>query len=354
MLERDLTSSELERANALPDEVAEADAAVKRADAEQERIGAISRPGPDPEVRTTAGRGDRLASVFADQVGQMASGSASVKSVLPASGSVSVPVDLGELVLDPYGRQGLAALLAQGRLATGDQFSYLRQTSREQNAAVVPTGTQKPTSKYELTRVTSPVVTLAHLSEAIPKQWLSDINQLQEFVTNELSSGLQQALGNFVLTGDDAAEVPGVLTTSGVGQQPYGDDLLGTCRSAITALQRAGETPTGWVFAPEDWEKVEAQRDDANRYLYQGPPQQPAGQQLFGIRVEIDVNVPQGQALLADWTTVQILSRQPTTVDWSEAGELFERNMVKFRAENRVGLAVKRPNAVRVVELAAG
>lgn len=57
--------------------------------------------------------------------------------------------------------------------------------------------------------------------------------------------------------------------------------------------------------------------------------------------------------MLGDWSTVQLLTRQGVAVDWSEAGDLFTHNQVQYRAETRVGLAVKRPAALSTVALTA-
>lgn len=116
----------------------------------------------------------------------------------------------------------------------------------------------------------------------MPKQWLADVADLQAFITAQLSGGLHVAIGQFLLNGSTDPAVEGVLGTTGVLVQAYATDVLTTCRSALTVLQQAGETPSGWVFNPTDWQTIEQQRDTQNRYLFGGglPAQRP-GQQLF-------------------------------------------------------------------------
>jgi HK97 family phage major capsid protein len=343
----DLTEAELHRSEELCGQAKSLDEQIAHADGEQQRM--MDLAGGTQASKGAAPGG--LASAFTRELHAKGMTPSGTKALLP-SGSVSLPVDpVGSIVADPYGRQGLAALVAQGQLDNTDNYAYLRQSGREQNAAVVPVGAEKPTSKYELVRVTGDVVTLAHLSEAVPRQWLADVGNLQSFITNELGAGLQQALGDFLLHGAEDPATSGVLSTSGVGSQDYDTDVLTTARDAMTALQVNGEQPTGWCFHPRDWQRIEQQRDKQDRYLFGGQPQGRPGQQLFGLPVELDVNLDEGTGLLGDWNTVRVLSRQPVTVDWSEAGDLFTRNQMKFRAEARVGLAITRPGAISTVTL---
>ena len=68
------------------------------------------------------------------------------------------------------------------------EFSYLRQTTRTNTAAVVAEGATKPTSVYSVTRTEAALVVVAHLSEAVPRFWLLDNTSLDRFVEAELDS----------------------------------------------------------------------------------------------------------------------------------------------------------------------
>jgi uncharacterized protein (UPF0264 family) len=74
------------------------------------------------------------------------------------------------------------------------EFSYLRQTVRTNNAAVVAEGAVKPTSVYTVVKVPNSLVVVAHLSEGIPRFWLIDQVSLETFVDNEMNFGLQLAV----------------------------------------------------------------------------------------------------------------------------------------------------------------
>ena len=129
------------------------------------------------------------------------------------------------------------------------EFSYLRQTVRTNNAAVVAEGAVKPTSVYTVVKVPNSLVVVAHLSEGIPRFWLIDQVSLETFVDNEMNFGLQLAV--------EAKVLADVNATSGIQTQAYATSVLTVLRKSITKLETAGYTPGSLVVHPTDWEGVE-------------------------------------------------------------------------------------------------
>jgi len=196
-------------------------------------------------------------------------------------------------------------------------------------------------------------VTVAHLTEPVPRQWLADYANLQQFLSVELSHGVVRATDRLIVHGSEVedAEVDGILSTSGVIAQPFVTDPLRSARRALTTLEVSGEEPTAYVFHPEDWEEIEQIRDGMQRFLIDGPQERPR-RVLYDLPVTLSLDVDKGKGLLADWRTVSLLVREGVRVDWSEAGpDLFDKNLVKFRGEARVGLAITRPSAIAVISL---
>ena len=74
--------------------------------------------------------------------------------------------------------------------AQTSEFAYLRQSVRNNLAAVVPEGSVKPTSVYSVVRVEDKLEVIAHLSEAVPRLWFVNSPALQQFLSNELTYGL--------------------------------------------------------------------------------------------------------------------------------------------------------------------
>ncbi|MBV2357817.1 phage major capsid protein [Streptomyces sp. J2-1] len=348
--DREFTEDEVTRINELKAETDEVGAKVKAADDAQAL--AAEHAGRGKNHHAKGGQPDALTKAFTDVVTQrgMVEGA---KSLLPVSGSVMLPVDIGTVVL-PYAANGLAQVISTAELAATDGFTYMQQTARTHNAATVARGTQKPTSAYTLGRVPGKVMTLAHLSEEIPKQWLADMPALEDFLRSEMTVGLQLEAHSVILNGgtaEDGSTVNGLLATTGVRTQAYTTNPLITTRKILTTMQLAGEKPTAWVFNPTDWETIELLRNEQDEPELSGTPTGRAPLQLWGLPVVLDPGIAAGTGLVGDWATVVLLTRQGVRMDWSEAGALFEKNQVKFRAEARIGIAFKRPGAVATVDL---
>ncbi|WP_406355030.1 phage major capsid protein [Streptomyces sp. NBC_01635] len=349
---RNFTEEEVKEIAELDVKAEELGAKVKAADDAQATAAKHAGRGKDSHMK--AGQPDGLARAFTDAITQrgMTHGE---KALLPTSGSVMLPVDIGTVVL-PYASNGLAQVISSMEMSGGDAFTYMRQTARTHNAATVPRGTQKPTSPYSLERVPGQVMTLAHLSEEIPKQWLADMPALQDFLRSEMTAGLQLAAHSVILNGgtaEDGTAVAGLLGTTGVRTQAYATNPLITTRKVLTTLQLAGEKPTAWVFNPSDWETIELLRNEQDQPEMPGTPTGRAPLQLWSVPVVLDAGMEAGTGLVGDWSTVTLLTRQGVKMDWSEAGPLFEKNLVKFRAEARIGVAFKRPGALATVDLTA-
>lgn len=158
------------------------------------------------------------------------------------------PVRIGEPVLS------MLQLIPSVRDTVG-RWSYLRQVTRTNNAAVVAPGAKKPTSVYALARVDDRARVIATLSEPISKQDLDDAPTLMDFLDTEMRLGLDLALENEILTGSGSGEhFMGISNVSGSQSQAYSNDLFETTRKAITKLEIINLAPTGWVFHPSDWE----------------------------------------------------------------------------------------------------
>lgn len=281
------------------------------------------------------------------------------------------PVTMGEPVLAL--RQLLPAEQDDAAL-----WSYLVQTARTQAAAPVPAGQKKPTSSYTLERREGRSVTVAHLSEAIPRQHIADAPLLQEFVDSEMRLGIESALESQIISGDGTGDnFTGLAATSGVQVQPAVADPAGTpagfgkllaLRKAITLLEVQSIAPTGLVLHPSDWEAIESAASQQGMMLTQAGQQVPierSARRLWGVPIVLSTAAAAGTAWLADFAGSAVLKiRQQAELSWSEnlwrpdalgagvGASDFERNMITFRCEGRFGFAVKRPLGIVKVALA--
>lgn len=147
-------------------------------------------------------------------------------------------------------------------LDAGDEYSYLTQTVRTNNAAPVAAGAVKPTSVYTLERVTRRLEVIAHMSEPIPEHWLSDEPALNQFLSGEMGFGLQQAVENQFLNGNGTSpNLLGLLDTPGIQSQAFNTSQIRTVRSAITKVEVLGYLASGLMLNPLDWEAIETAED---------------------------------------------------------------------------------------------
>lgn len=65
----------------------------------------------------------------------------------------------------------------------------------------------------------------------------------------------------------------------------------------------------------------------------------------------ITPSVPQGQALLGDFSQLRLHVREAVNVQVDASGELFTKNQFVMRAEMRAGIGLLRPQAFVVIDL---
>ncbi len=299
------------------------------------------------------------------KVQAQASGSGGAKA-LTVSGSAALPFGA---VLDPRlpsNAVHLSQLLPVVQAPTGS-FQYLRQTTRTNNAAPVDLGGLKPTSVFGLERVSDDLITVAHLTEQVPRQYLEDEPSLTDFLASELVYGLMLAIDDQVVNGDGAVGAPptelvGILATSGIQTQAFDTSALKSIRLGLAKLAIAGVVPdtgndpsSGVAIAlhPSDFAAIELTVDSAGNYITGGPINS-ADRRLWGVPVVPTVSIAAGSALIGDFSTLTLYQRGPVAVDWTEnVGDDFARNYLRFRCETRIGIAVPRPLAFVTVDIAA-
>lgn len=227
------------------------------------------------------------------------------------------------------------------KVHTSPEYAYLRQTTRTNNAAVVPEGTVKPTSVYSPTRIEQSLAVIAHLSEGISRYWLLDTNALEEFIDAELNYGLSVAV--------EAAVLAAVNGTSGIQTVAYTTGVLATLRRGITRLETAGLTAGAIVLTPGDWEGVELALSSTNAVEHLSLPYDPATRRLWGVPVVSTVSEAAGvgHVLAADAVRVDTDS-QGVVVQWSETSNAddFSKNLIRARCEGRFGTSVLSPLGV--------
>jgi len=248
------------------------------------------------------------------------------------------------------------------RTTTAAVIEYFRMTGFTNNAAAVAernaAGTAfgaKPQSSFTFVGEQAPVRTIAHW-EAAHRNVLADEPQLRSIIDNELMYGLRLQEDAQILSGDGTGEnLTGVLSTNGIQEYawsdgattPVVDTKADAIRRAATLSFLAYYEPTGIVMHPNDWEDIELTKDQNGQYLVAVSVALGGEPKLWRIPIVETPAIPEGTALVGAFGTgAQLYDREQASIRISEQhADFFVRNAIVVLAEQRLALAVKRPEA---------
>lgn len=271
-----------------------------------------------------------------------------------APGSIVEPISVFDkpALLPNEQLLSLASLLETKVLSKG-QFSYIRQTTRDHNAAPVAMGAEKPVSAYAFEEIKGELKTIATISEPLHNQWLWDHPQVVSSMIEEMMHGLVEAEDGQLLTGDGTgANLTGLLNTAGIQVQAAGATDLATLRGAITKLEVLGFMPSATLLNPLDWERIELQTNTGTgEYTLSNAPVDRAARRIWGVPVLPHTAIPQGTAVTLDGSAAHVLRGEATHVDAAPFGDDFKRNQLHVRVEERLELAVTKPLGIIKITL---
>lgn len=264
-------------------------------------------------------------------------------------GQIVAPHRLPGIDVAPKQRLFIRDLIAPGQ-TTSSTIYWVQQTGFTNKAKVVAEGTTKPYSDIEFGEKITPVRTIAHMFKAA-KQILDDFAQLQSTIDTELRFGLKYVEEQEILFGDGTGvHLDGIMPQAStfaaafnVDKQNGIDDL----RLAMLQSQLARFSASGHVLHFTDWAKIELTKDTLGRYILANPSAL-TSPTLWGLPV-VATEAP---AFLGKFLTgafnagAQIFDREEANVVIStENADDFEKNMISIRCEERLALAVYRPEA---------
>lgn len=240
---------------------------------------------------------------------------------------------------------------------TANLIDYFRVTGFTNNASVVPERSGgafalKPQSTLTFAPAQAPVRTIAHW-EAAHRNVLADEPQLQAVINNELLYGLRLQEDYQILSGTGTSEdLLGILNTSGIqlyaqSSGPGSDNKADAIRRSATKVLLAYYEATGVVIHPYDWEDIELAKDTQNRYLFMMNVAVGMQQTLWRMRVVDTPAIAEGTSLVGAFGLgAQLYDREQANIRVAEQhADFFVRNAVVVLAEERLALAVKRPEA---------
>lgn len=231
-------------------------------------------------------------------------------------------------------------------------IEYAVQTTRTNNAAPVAEGAAKPYSDYAWSVATANVRVLAHLAK-ITRQAMDDAPRLMGEIDSEMRYGLGFVEERQFLYGNGTGQnLFGIVPQATAFAVPAGFPVManGTRVDAlrIAMLQASiGLLPADGIVLNElDWAVIELTKTTDGAYLFANP-QGNVEARMWGLPVVATPAMNAGAFLVGafkmgatvyDRMGVEVLISTENTDD-------FEKNLATMRAEERVAIAVKRPQA---------
>ncbi|MGE0653084.1 MAG: phage major capsid protein [Alphaproteobacteria bacterium] len=270
-----------------------------------------------------------------------------------SAGDLIVPQRVPGIVAPPQRRMTIRDLITPGRTGV-NAIQYVKETGFTNLAATVSesAGDAKPQSEIKFDLVTSAVATIAHWVLAT-KQILDDVPQLLSYIDGRLRYGLMYVEENQLLNGPGTGtDLNGIYTQATAYSAPIIPTAAGNLtkidviRLAILQAFLAEYPANGIVLHPADWADIELTKTDDGAYLFANP-QGGSEPRLWRLPVVETQAMTIDRFLTGAFALgAQIFDREDANVEIStEDSDNFRKNLVTIRAEERLALAVYRPEA---------
>ena len=323
----------------------------------------IARKGADDETRPRSIGEQVLAAdemkAFLASRASRGRASVEVKAIITSlttdamgsAGDLIVPDRLPGILAPGQRRLTVRDLLTPGRTSS-TSVQYVKETGFTNAAATVSetTGALKAQSDIKFDIATSSVTTIAHWVLAT-RQILDDAPMLQSYIDGRLRYGLALVEENQLLNGGGTGtDLNGIYTQATAFTAPITIPApvtrIDVLRLAVLKSALAELPTTGAVLHPSDWASIELLKETTGAYLI-GNPQGALAPTLWSLPIVATQAISQGNFLAGAFRLgAQIFDRWDARVEVStEDDQNFRKNLVTILAEERLALAVYRPEA---------
>ncbi|ULK98855.1 phage major capsid protein [Bradyrhizobium sp. I71] len=271
-----------------------------------------------------------------------------VGSNTSSSNSLVTSMRVPGIVTPPERKLTIRDLIAPGETAQG-MVEFVQETGYTNNAAVVTEGATKPKSDLTFELKNAPVRTIAHIFKA-SRQILDDAPALRSYIDARARYGLRLTEETELLNGDGTGiHIKGLVPSATAFDAqfvPANQTNIDVIRLAILQVFLANFPASGIVLHPTDWAKIQLTKDGQQRYII-GDPQNGNAPRLWNLPVVESQSMTVTEFLVGAFDLgAQIFDRMEIEVLLStENSDDFEKNMVTLRAEERLALAIYRPES---------
>ena len=251
-------------------------------------------------------------------------------------------------------RMTVRDLISPGTM-DGNALEYVKETGFTNLAGMVAEGAKKPESSMKFDLVSTTAKVIAHYVKA-SRQILSDASQLASLIDQRLRYGLAFKEEQQLLTGDGTGQnLLGIIPQATAYVAPFvlaGATEIDKIRLSMLQAQLAEYPATGIVMNPIDWARIELLKDTTGRYII-GNPQGTLGATLWNTPVVTTQAIEVDKVLTGAFKLgAQVFDRWQARVEVATENEDdFVKNMVTILAEERLALAVYRPEAFIYADL---
>lgn len=275
-------------------------------------------------------------------------GMKAITSQVGSAGQGVAPDRAAGVQMLPQRRMTVRDLLSPGNTSS-NLYQYLQETGFTNAAATTGEGVRKPQSDIVFELKNANVVKIPHYIKA-STEILSDFPALQSIVDEKLNYGLMLAEEAQLLKGSGVGNnLKGVYTQASDFVAPFviaNATRIDVLRLALLQAELAEYPSTGIVLHPADWTAIELLKDDNGAYIFANP-QSLAQPGLWGRPVVTTQAMTFDQFLVGAFRLgAQVFDRQQATITIATENEDdFLTNLVTILAEERLALAVYRPEA---------
>lgn len=272
----------------------------------------------------------------------------SITSDVGSAGDMIAPDRLQGIIAAPDRRMTVRDLITPGQ-TNSNLIQYVKETGYQNMAATVAEGAAKPKSDITFDLVSTPVVKIATFVKA-SMEILQDASMLRSYIDGRLRYMLSYIEEGQLLKGSGSGNnLNGIYTQATVFAAPIvvaSPTRIDVLRLALLQAELAEYPATGIVLHPADWAAIELTKDTTGAYIFANPQSmlQPAlwGRPVVGTQaMTVDTFLVGAFKLGA-----QVFDRmQSQVLVATENEDDFIKNMITILAEERLGLAVYRPEA---------
>lgn len=271
---------------------------------------------------------------------------AELKTLMTLSTINNVATRAPGIQLPPEEDRTVRDLILQGT-TDNNAMTYMVETTTTNNASTVSEGAPKPESALAFTERTDNVRKIATWIPATT-ELLSDVSGIESYIRQRLSYFVKRTEETQLLLGDGVApNILGLHNRTNVQTQAKGADPTPDAiyKGMVKVMVTGFADPTSVVFHPNDWTDIRLLRTADGIYIW-GSPADVGPERIWGLPVRLTTAETENTAFIISRPHAQVFQREGITITIStEHSDFFVNNKVAILAEERLALAVYRPEA---------